>query len=84
MLDKSISCRLGILCFGLLPLSAELILENTYPIDPPTGMSLYFAMSQIGSVVVIGAKGFLEQDVEDDGSGKVQVRIRLDFCNEPL
>jgi len=52
----------GFCGFGLLPLGNELVLENTYPVDPAAGLSLMFAVSQLSGTVLIGIAGALEQD----------------------
>ena len=59
--------RAGLVSFGIVPLGAELCLENTYPLDPAAGVSLVFgASTTVTVVVIISLIGLLEQDLSQE------------------
>ena len=50
--------------FSILPLGMEIIVEETYPLDPSTGASFTFVMNQVMGVVCIVLAGELARPLE--------------------
>ncbi len=55
--------RCGIFGFGVLPLGAELSIENIYPVDPAAGISVMFLFGQVESALLLYLSGVLEDDI---------------------
>jgi len=61
---------------SLLPLGAELILENTYPVDPAAGMSLLQFSLQLSGGLLLLLAGYLDKDISKDLK-KIEVKNDL-------
>ena len=69
---------MGLLGFAILPLSFELCLEITYPLDQAAGISLIYFVGQILAFGFILADGWLLQPLPQ----KFQdIEVRVHFRN---
>ncbi len=77
----------GVVSFGILPISFELVLENTHPLDPSAGLSLIFALSQLTAIIFISLVRYFKIKslfVLSDLPYLMKVEINQPFLYNPL
>ena len=56
----------GVFGFGMYPISLELSVENTYPVDEAAGTALTFLSGRIQGSILILISGAMEQDLSPE------------------
>ena len=65
--------RIGLTGFCILPLGMEVIIEETYPLEPSTGSSIVFVGAQLSAVLCIILSGVLERPLKSSEALEIEV-----------